>query len=71
MGRGLFDSTDPTVNSKIAYSGVTMILIIAFVICHLAGVPVDIQVLLALIGLVTSLMVFYAVDKKKGKDIEK
>lgn len=71
MGKGLFDNTDPTTNSKLVYSGVTMLLIIAWVICHLVGVLVNIQVLVALIGLITSLLVVNAVQNKTDKKPEK
>ena len=60
----LFDNKDASANSKIVYSFIGVILLVAMVSAHLAGVVVAINMVYAIIGFILALLGINAIPTK-------
>ena len=52
----LLDNSDPTINSKLFLACFAMVLVVLVVVCLLVGVTTQIEILIALLGFICSLM---------------
>jgi len=61
--RKLIDNKDASANSKIVYSGITMLLVVSMVVMGFFGVAIELNILLALLGFILSLLGINALSK--------
>jgi len=61
----LVNNEDATANSKIVYSLVGVVLLVIMVLSHLFGVPVEIQIVYAVIGFILGLLGINAIPGRK------
>lgn len=52
----LVNNNDSSVNSKIVYSGITMLLVVALIVGSFLGIGIQVEILLSLLGFILSLL---------------